>query len=285
MGGIAGRPFAVSHHSRAWLDGPEGTPGPGWAVREGNSAPKVAGRDFWQQTPARPRSTPLDPTRNDPERLSAGATPRVAQEVQGRVDLRRRRVGSGHEEARSAGHGHACQLAPRLRERTGRDDLGGSLVDEDDRRGPPDRDLLPERPDPGSERRIRRLVTRSRDLQQVGEAVSGGDERVVGRRDRRVLRQDRGAHQPAPEEVAEPALEVVAGFDADRRRIEPDEQQAVAQRRQVGEGLELDAVDEDRRPVGTRSGSFEESLHARRNRVIHSAQRTRPVHRPVSEAR
>ena len=41
-------------------------------------------------------------------------------------------------------------------------------------------------------------------------------------------------HQPLPERAAEPALVVVPGGDADRRRVEPDEQQPIAERRQVG---------------------------------------------------
>ena len=56
-------------------------------------------------------------------------------------------------------------------------------------------------------------------------------------------RQDPGRHQPAPERPPEAALVVVAGLDADRRRVEADEQQPIAQRRQVGERLDRLAVD------------------------------------------
>ena len=56
-----------------------------------------------------------------------------------------------------------------------------------------------------------------------------------------------GRDQAAPERLAEPALVVVAGLDADRRRVEADEQQPVAQRRQVGQRLDLLAVDDTHR--------------------------------------
>ena len=62
-------------------------------------------------------------------------------------------------------------------------------------------------------------ATRASSAVSIG--VSGG--RIVGR------------DEPPPERLAEPALVVVAGLDADRRRVEPDEQQPVAQRRQVGQ--------------------------------------------------
>ena len=84
-------------------------------------------------------------------------------------------------------------------------------------------------------------------LQQVGDAVAGGDERVVGGLDLRPGRQDAGRDQPLPERPPEASLVVVAGVDADRRRVEPDEQEAVAQRRQVGERLDGPAVDRQRR--------------------------------------
>src|SRR5207244_9127026 len=112
------------------------------------------------------------------------------------------------------------------------------LVDKDDRRRPPDRDLLPERTDAAPERGVARLVARARHLEEVREAMPGGDERVVSRRDRRVGRQDLGGHEPAPEQLAKPALEVMTCLDADRRRVQPDEQEPVTQWWQVGQGLD-----------------------------------------------
>ena len=71
----------------------------------------------------------------------------VPQEVEPLVDLLGRCVGAGHQEARPAGKGHVRQVSPRLRQRPSRAGRGGPLVHEDDGRRPPDRDLLPERPD------------------------------------------------------------------------------------------------------------------------------------------
>ena len=51
---------------------------------------------------------------------------------------------------------------------------------------------------------------------------------------------------------------VVAGVDADRRRVEPDEQQPVAQRRQVRQRLDALAVDRSASRVRTRSGPLGE---------------------------
>ena len=61
-------------------------------------------------------------------------------------------------------------------------------------------------------------------------------------------------HQPAPERPPEPALVVVAGLDADRRRVQADEQQPVAERRQVGQRLDGAAADLDRRHVAAGTG-------------------------------
>ena len=85
-------------------------------------------------------------------------------------------------------------------------------------------------------------------------AVAGRDQRVVGRLDRRVpAGRIAAVISRCQNSLPEPALEVVAGLDADRRRVQPDEQQAVAQGRQVGEGLDGCAVDHDRRPVRARA--------------------------------
>ena len=73
-------------------------------------------------------------------------------------------------------------------------------------------------------------------------------------------RQDPGQHQPAPERPPEAALVVVAGLDADRRRVEADEQQSIAERRQVGERLDRAAVDQGRRDVRPGVGSTGERL-------------------------
>ena len=67
-------------------------------------------------------------------------------------------------------------------------------------------------------------------------------------------RDDPGRHQAPPERLTEPALVVVTGLHADRRRVEADEQQPVATRRQVGEGLDRRPVDLDGRPVRAGSG-------------------------------
>ena len=91
-------------------------------------------------------------------------------------------VRARHEEARPARQRDARELAPLLVELAAGGRLRGPLVDEDDRRRPPDRDLLPERPDPGPERRVGRLVAGGRLLVEVGDPVARGDERVVGGR-------------------------------------------------------------------------------------------------------
>ena len=71
---------------------------------------------------------------------------------------------------------------------------------------------------------------------------------------RRPGRQDPGRRDALPERPPELALVVVAGLDADRRRVEPDEQQPVAQRRQVRERLGRPPVDRHRHAMRTRSG-------------------------------
>ena len=146
------------------------------------------------------------------------------------------------------------KVAPRFGQRPTGADRRHALVDEDDRGRSPDGDLLPERPDAGGQVGVRRLVARGRDLEQVGDAVAGGQQGVVGGLDRRPGRDDTGGHQAPPEGLAETALVVVAGLDADRRRVEPDEQQPIAQWREVGEGVDRDAVDLDRRTVGPGPG-------------------------------
>jgi hypothetical protein len=83
------------------------------------------------------------------------------------------------------------KLAPRLLQRPARGDLRDALVDEHDGAGPPERDLLPERPDALAKLLVGRLVAWAGSLDQVGDAVAGGDERVVGLREVRVGREDR----------------------------------------------------------------------------------------------
>ena len=65
-------------------------------------------------------------------------------------------------------------------------------------------------------------------------------------------RQDPRQHQATPERLAELALVVVAGLDADGRGVQAHEQESVAQRRQVGEGRGRDAVDVDGREMRAR---------------------------------
>ncbi|HTG40474.1 MAG TPA: hypothetical protein VK697_02565 [Methylomirabilota bacterium] len=99
--------------------------------------------------------------------------------------------------------------------------------------------------------------------------MAGGDEGVIGRLDLCVRRQDRRADQPPPEGPPQLALEIVTGLDADRRRIEPDEQQPIAQRRQVSEGLDVPAVDLNRGQMPTRTGSFDLDLDPARRIAVH----------------
>jgi hypothetical protein len=115
------------------------------------------------------------------------------------------------------------ELAPLLIELSTSGSFGGPLVDEHDRRGPPERDLRPERPDAGPQHRVRGVVPGARDLVQVRDPVARGDERVVGGVNLRVAGEDRRLDQPAPERPPQPALVVVAGLDADRRWVQPDE--------------------------------------------------------------
>ena len=136
--------------------------------------------------------------------------------------MRRRRVGRGTGQARSTGsdaarlrrklrpsstcsvvaygpgirkHGRParatpCEVTPRLGQVAAGGDLGGALVDEHDRGRSPEGDLLPQRPDAGAQHRVGRLVARGRGLEQVGDAVAGGDERVVGGLDGGARRED-----------------------------------------------------------------------------------------------
>ena len=90
--------------------------------------------------------------------------------------------------------------------------------------------------------------------------MAGGDERVVGGLDHRVPGEDQGDHQALPEHPAQAALEVVAGPDADGRRIEPDEEQPIAERRQVGQRLDRLPVDLERRPMRPGTGAVGEGL-------------------------
>ena len=89
--------------------------------------------------------------------------------------------------------------------------------------------------------------------------------------------------EPRPERLAEPALVVVAGLDADRRRVEADEQEPIAERRQVGQRLDLAAVDLDRRPVRPGSGGSRRSGRRVVLRVVgHGSAQPRP-REPVAE--
>ena len=133
-----------------------------------------------------------------------------------------------------------------------------ALVDEDDGGRAPDGDLLPERTDPGGQRRIGGFVTSRRDLEEVGDAVAGGHQRVIGGLDRRPVRDHPGRHQAPPERLPESALVVMARRDADRRGVEPDEQQPIAERRQVLQRLDLLAVDDGRDAMRSRPGALAE---------------------------
>ena len=169
-----------------------------------------------------------------------------------------RSVRAGHQDARPAGQRDARQVAPRLRELATGTGVRHALVDEDDGCRAPDGDLLPERTDPGGQRRIGGFVASRRDLEQVGDAVAGGHQGVIGGLDRRPVRDDPGRHQASPERLPEPALVVVARRDADRRGVEPDEQQPIAERRQVLERLDLLAVDDGRDSMRSRPGALAE---------------------------
>ena len=155
------------------------------------------------------------------------------------------RVGARHQDARPAGEGDARQVAPRFGERPAGADGRDALVDEDDRGRSPDGDLLPQRADPGGQLRVGRHVAGGRYLEQVGDAVAGCHQGVVRGLDRRPGRDDAGGHEPSEECPPELALMVVAGGHADGRRIEPDEQEPVAQWRQVLEGLDRGPIEDD----------------------------------------
>src|SRR5262245_859861 len=101
-------------------------------------------------TPRRPTARPRRPTfRLWP--IHRQRHRQIPEEIEALVDLLGRRVRTGHQEAGPTGERHALELTPRLEERpTGRH-LGGALVDEHDGARPPDRGLLPQRPDPGAE--------------------------------------------------------------------------------------------------------------------------------------
>ena len=182
----------------------------------------------------------------------------VAQEVQALVDFLGRGIGSGHQETRTASHRHAVELPPVLLERPPGRDRRGALVDVDDRGRAPQGDLLPERPDAGPQVGIAGLVTCGRALEQIRDAVTGRDERIVCGLDRGARRQDPREHQSPPEGSTEAALVVVAGLDTDGRRIQPDEQEPVPQRWQIGQRLGRAAVDGERRAVRTGSGADRE---------------------------
>ncbi len=180
----------------------------------------------------------------------------VPQEVEPLVDLLGRGVRAGHQEARPSGERDPGQLAPRLGQGSPGRDRRAALVDEDDGGRAPDRDLLPEGPDARGQLGIGRLVAGRRDLEQVGDAVAGGRQGVIGGFDRGRPRDDPGRHQPLPERVPEATLVVVAGLHADRRRVQADEQETVTEGRQVGQGLDGPAVHDDRGPMRAGSGTL-----------------------------
>ena len=88
--------------------------------------------------------------------------------------------GPGIRKHGPTGEGDALEMAPRLGQVAAGGDLGGPLVDEHDRGRSPQGDLLPERPDAGAQGCVGRVVAGGRDLEQVGDAVAGGHERLVG---------------------------------------------------------------------------------------------------------
>jgi hypothetical protein len=61
---------------------------------------------------------------------------------------------------------------------------------------------------------------------------------------------------------------VVAGRDADRRRVEPDEQEAPRLRRDVAEGLDRKAVEDEGDPMGGHAPSVGDEA-TRRNADQH----------------
>src|SRR5450759_1618991 len=173
----------------------------------------------------------------------------VADQVEPRVDLLARRIRAGHQEARAGGQREALDAAPGLRDVPAGARLGAALVDEDDGRRTPDRHLLEQRPDPRPEPRLGRRVAWRRELEEVRDPVASRDERVIGALEVRVRRQDSRPHEAAPERQAKAAAMVVAGFHAHGRRVEPHEQQASRLWRQVGQGLDGQAVQHERDPV------------------------------------
>ena len=80
--------------------------------------------------------------------------------------------------------------------------------------------------------------------------MAGGRQRVIGGVQVRAGREDRGSDEAPPELAPQAALVVVAGRHADRRRVEPDEQEATRLRRDVGQGLDGQAVEDERDPMG-----------------------------------
>ena len=79
--------------------------------------------------------------------------------------------------------------------------------------------------------------------------MSCGHQRIVGSVEVGGARQDGRGDQPAPEGAPEPTLVIVASLHANRRRVEPHEQQAPWFGRQVRQRLDAQAVDHERGPV------------------------------------
>jgi hypothetical protein len=100
--------------------------------------------------------------------------------------------------------------------------------------------------------------------------VPGGDQGIVGGFDWRVGRQDRCLDEAPPERLAELALVVVAGGNADGRRIEADEQEPIAKGRQVSQRLDRPPVDLDRRPMGPGHRALDLDLGAYGRVSVHS---------------
>jgi glyoxylase-like metal-dependent hydrolase (beta-lactamase superfamily II)/8-oxo-dGTP pyrophosphatase MutT (NUDIX family) len=173
----------------------------------------------------------------------------VPEQVETRGDLGRGRIGPGHHEAGSAGQRHALELAPRLAQPAAGGRLGGSLVDEHGGRRSPDRDPLPQRTDARGQLRVGGIVAGRYVLAQVGDPVTRCHQGVVGGLRRRSLGQDVGGDETLPEAAPQPALVVVAGGHAHRRRVEAHEQQPVGEGRQVFQGLDPAAADDQRDPV------------------------------------
>ena len=95
-----------------------------------------------------------------------------------------RGVRPGHQDAGRPARAHAGQLTPRLGQLAAGAIVRGPLVDEDDRRRAPDARSSAKAARPGAQLRVRGLVPRGRDLDEVGDPVAGGDERIVGGLDR-----------------------------------------------------------------------------------------------------